>query len=67
MPDLIFELKQLCRRNHNSIYATQRDRECVLDLMAQAKFRNSATGTSLQQASSPSTSRACGNDCRLRV
>jgi hypothetical protein len=26
-------------------YASQRDRECLLDLVAQANFRNSATGT----------------------
>jgi len=51
----------------DGIYATQRDRECLLDLVAQANFRNSATGRWLQQASRPSTSRVWWNDCRLRV
>ena len=34
MRDLNYELKQLCRRNHDGSYATQRDRERVLDLVA---------------------------------
>ena len=34
MRDLNYELKQLCRRNHDGSYATQRDRERVLDLIA---------------------------------
>ena len=38
-----------------------------VDLVAQANFRNSATGTWLQQASCPSTSRVWWNDCWLRV
>ena len=34
MRDLNFELKQLCRRNRDGSYATQRDRERVLALVA---------------------------------
>jgi Phage integrase, N-terminal/Integrase len=34
MRDLNYELKQLCRRNRDGSYATQRDRERVLDLVA---------------------------------
>jgi len=34
MRDLNFELKQLCRRNRDGSYATQRDRERVLDQIA---------------------------------
>ena len=34
MRDLNFELKQMCRRNRDGSYATQRDRERVLDLVA---------------------------------
>jgi hypothetical protein len=34
MRDLNHELKQLCRRNRDGSYATQRDRERVLDLVA---------------------------------
>jgi hypothetical protein len=34
MRDLNYELKQLCRRNRDGGYATQRDREWVLDQMA---------------------------------
>ncbi len=34
MRDLNYELKQLCRRNHDGSYAAQRDRERVLDLVA---------------------------------
>jgi hypothetical protein len=32
MRDLNYELKQLCRRNRDGSFATQRDRERVLDL-----------------------------------
>ena len=64
-PDIRAEAAVPAQRD--GIYATQRDRECLLDLVAQANFRNSATGTWLQQASSPSTSRVWWNDCRLRV
>lgn len=34
MRDLNFELKQICRRNRDGSYATQRDRERVLDQIA---------------------------------
>lgn len=34
MRDLNYELKQMCRRNYDGSYATQRDRERVLDLVA---------------------------------
>ena len=34
MRDLNYELKQLCQRNRDGSYATQRDRERVLDLLA---------------------------------
>ena len=34
MRNLNYELKQLCRRNRDGSYATQRDRERVLDLVA---------------------------------
>ena len=34
MRDLNYELKQLCHRNRDGSYATQRDRERVLDLIA---------------------------------
>ena len=34
MRDLNYELKQLCRRNRDGSFATQRDRERVLDLVA---------------------------------
>ena len=34
MRDLNYELKQLCRRNRDGSYATQRDREHVLDLIS---------------------------------
>ena len=34
MRDLNYELKQLCLRNRDGSYATQRDRERVLDLVA---------------------------------
>ncbi len=34
MRDLNYELKQMCRRNRDGSYATQRDRERVLDLVA---------------------------------
>ena len=34
MRDLNFELKQICRRNRDGSYATQRDRERVLTLVA---------------------------------
>jgi len=34
MRNLNFELKQLCQRNRDGSYATQRDRERVLDLVA---------------------------------
>ena len=34
MRDLNFQLKQLCQRNRDGSFATQRDRERVLDLMA---------------------------------
>lgn len=34
MRDLNFQLKQLCQRNHDGSFATQRDRERVLDLVA---------------------------------
>jgi hypothetical protein len=34
MRDLNYQLKQLCRRNRDGSYATQRDRERVLDLVA---------------------------------
>ena len=34
MRNLNFELKQLCRRNRDGSYATQRDRERVLNLVA---------------------------------
>ena len=34
MRDLNYELKQLCRHNREGSYATQRDRERVLDLVA---------------------------------
>ena len=34
MRNLNFQLKQLCRRNRDGSYATQRDRERVLDLVA---------------------------------
>ena len=34
MRDLNYELKQMCRRNCDGSYATQRDRERVLDLVA---------------------------------
>jgi hypothetical protein len=34
MRNLNFELKQMCRRNRDGSYATQRDRERVLDLVA---------------------------------
>jgi hypothetical protein len=34
MRDLNYELKQLCRRNRDGSFATQRDRERALDLMA---------------------------------
>ena len=34
MRDLNFELKQLCRRNRDGSYATQRDREHGLALIA---------------------------------
>ena len=34
MRNLNFELKMMCRRNRDGIYATQRDRERVLDLVA---------------------------------
>ena len=34
MKDLNYELKQLCRRNRDGSHATQRDRERVLDLVA---------------------------------
>ena len=34
MRDLNYELKQLCHRNPDGSYATQRDRERVLDQIA---------------------------------
>lgn len=34
MKDLNYEMKQLCRRNHDGSYATQADRERTLDLIA---------------------------------
>ena len=34
MRNLNFELKLMCRRNRDGSYATQRDRERVLDLVA---------------------------------
>ena len=34
MRNLNYELKQLCRRNRDGSFATQRDRERVLDLVA---------------------------------
>lgn len=34
MRDLNYQLKQLCRRNRDGSFATQRDRERVLDLVA---------------------------------
>ena len=34
MRDLNYELKQMCRRNRDGSFATQRDRERVLDLVA---------------------------------
>jgi len=34
MRDLNYELKQLCHRNRDGSYATQRDRERVLDQIA---------------------------------
>ena len=34
MRDLNYELKQMCRRSRDGSYATQRDRERVLDLVA---------------------------------
>ena len=34
MHDLNYDLKQLCRRSRGGSYATQRDRERVLDLVA---------------------------------
>jgi hypothetical protein len=34
MRDLNYALKQLCRRNHDGSYATQADREHILDLIA---------------------------------
>ncbi|MBL8529767.1 MAG: integrase, partial [Burkholderiales bacterium] len=34
MRDLNYELKQLCRRNRDGSYATQHDRERVLDQIA---------------------------------
>jgi len=34
MRNLNFELKQLCQRNRDGSYATQRDRERVIDLVA---------------------------------
>ena len=34
MRDLNYELKQMCRRNSHGSFATQRDRERVLDLVA---------------------------------
>ena len=33
MRDLNYELKQMCRRNRDGSFATQRDRERVLDLV----------------------------------
>jgi hypothetical protein len=44
MRDLNYQLKQLCRRNRDGSFATQRDRERVLDLVAnqlqEAGFRH---------------------------
>jgi len=34
MRDLNYELKQMCRRNRDGSFATQRDRARVLDLVA---------------------------------
>ena len=34
MRDLNYDLKQLCRRNRDGSYATQADREHILDLIA---------------------------------
>ncbi|MBL7650398.1 MAG: integrase, partial [Candidatus Hydrogenedentes bacterium] len=51
MRDLNYELKQLCRRNRDGSFATQRDRERVLDLVAnqlqEAGFRH-LSATSLK-------------------
>jgi hypothetical protein len=34
MQDFNYEMKQLCRRNRDGSYATQADRERILDLIA---------------------------------
>jgi hypothetical protein len=51
MRDLNYQLKQLCRRNRDGSFATQRDRERVLDLVAnqlqEADFRH-LSATSLK-------------------
>ena len=51
MRDLNYQLKQLCRRNRDGSFATQRDRERVLDLVAnqlqEAGFRH-LSATSLK-------------------
>jgi Phage integrase, N-terminal len=37
MRDLNYDLKQLCRHNRDGSYATQADREHILDLIADAE------------------------------
>ena len=49
MRDLNYQLKQLCRRNCDGSYATLRDRERVLDLVAgqlqELGYRHMATAS----------------------
>ena len=66
MRNLNYELKQLCRRNRDGSFATQRDRERVLDLVA-SQLHDMGYRHMAAQASSPSTSSAWSSDGRRKA
>ncbi len=70
MRDLNYDFKQLCRHNRDGSYATQADREHILDLCADQLYEMGVPAICVPRDSSPSTSRSwstlAGRAARVR-